>query len=93
MQTKETIIRIVLVALLVYSLLSFVSVKRETAEAEKKAEELSEQLSELEKENERLIAAAKSADSDEEICQLARDRLGLVMPGEKIFYFNSDESR
>lgn len=93
MQTKETIIRIVLVALLVYSLLSFVSVKRETAETEKKTEELGEQLSELEKENERLIAAAKNADSDEEIRQLARDRLGLVMPGEKIFYFNSDENR
>ena len=28
--------------------------------------------------------------SDEELAQLARQRLGLVLPGEKIFYFTTD---
>ena len=28
--------------------------------------------------------------SPEEMQQLARDRLGLVLPGEKLFYFSTD---
>ena len=42
----------------------------------------------LREENEGLQQQLSSAREEESLEAMARERLGLVMPGEKIFYFN-----
>ena len=90
MNAKETLIRIILIALLLYSLTGFASVKREADRAELERSLLSEKLRVLEAENARMRGSLEVELSEAEIEQLARQRLGLVMPGEKIFYFLTD---
>ena len=90
MNAKETLIRIILIALLLYSLTGFASVKREADRAGLEKAELAETLRALETENARMRCRLAEGLSDAEIEQLARHRLGLVMPGEKIFYFVTD---
>ena len=76
MNTKERILQIVAVALLAYALWSFASVQLELAELQRQNTELEEKQ-------------AHSRD-DATIESIARERLGLVMPGEIVFYFISD---
>ena len=90
MNSKETLIRIFLLALLIYSLISFASVKRAAEKADIEMASLCEKLSALEADNARMRESLEEGLSDAELEQLARHRLGLVMPGEKIFYFITD---
>lgn len=87
MQTRLTLLRIVALALLIYSLALFVTSVREVAEAENTAAALAEECERARAEKRALEAKLESAQTDEEMERLARERLGLVMPGEKIFYF------
>lgn len=87
MQTRLTLLRIVALALLIYSLALFVTSVREVAQAENAAAALEEEYDCARMERLALEAKIEFAQSAEGMEQLARDRLGLVMPGEKIFYF------
>ncbi len=87
MQTRLTLLRIVALALLVYSLALFVTSVREAAQAENTAAGLAEEYERARTEKLELEAKLESAQTDEGMERLARERLGLVMPGEKIFYF------
>lgn len=87
MQTRLTLLRIAALALLLYALALFVSSVREVARAENAAAALAEEYERAHGERLALEARIERAQSDEGMEQLARDRLGLVMPGEKIFYF------
>lgn len=90
MNTKERILRIVAVALLAYSLWSFVSVQLELRRAARLSEELDARLAELQDENDELNEKLAHSRDDASIERIARERLGLVMPGEIVFYFISD---
>lgn len=92
MHTRSTLIRIVALALLLYSLSFFAASLRSLKRAEASLEERQAKLESLEQENVRLRAQIESMESDEGIEALARERLGLVMPGEKIFYFTYDSA-
>jgi cell division protein FtsB len=48
------------------------------------------QLEERQAVNAQLQAEIAQERDPEEMQQLARERLGLVLPGEKLFYFSSD---
>ena len=87
MQTRLTLLRIVALALLIYSLALFVTSVREAAQAENTAAELAEEYERARTEKLALEAKLESAQTDGGMERLARERLGLVMPGEKIFYF------
>ena len=50
-------------------------------------QELKEEHALLLEENRRLLSLAEDGCDDEQLRLLARQRLGLVMPGEIIFYF------
>ena len=52
--------------------------------------ELDERLSELQAENCELCEKLRHSRDEDAIEAIARERLGLVMPGEIIFYFISD---
>ena len=92
MHTRSTLIRIVALALLLYSLSFFAASLRSLKRAEASLEERQARLERLEQENRRLRTQLESMESREGIEALARERLGLVMPGEKIFYFTYDSA-
>ena len=74
MQNRSVILRIVVLALLLYALASLFSRRQE--------------LRELERRNRELEARLAGEGREEELRRLARERLGMVMPGEIIFYFS-----
>ena len=90
MRAKETLICIVAVALLIYSLTVFAGAGRELNRLKAEAGAAADRLGELEKENSSLQTSLEKGVSDEELERLARERLALVLPGEKIFYFVTD---
>ena len=90
MRSKETLICIVAVALLIYSLTVFAGAGRELDRLKAEAGAAADRLGELEKENSSLQTSLEEGVSDEELERLARERLALVLPGEKIFYFVTD---
>ena len=77
MNTKERILQIVAVALLAYALVA-------------RSAELDTQLAELQRQNTELEEKQAHSRDDATIESIARERLGLVMPGEIVFYFISD---
>lgn len=90
MNSKESIIRIVLLSLLLYAAAGLASSGRELERAGALKAELSASLAALEAENLLLLQKLEEEMGGEELAQLARERLGLVLPGEKIFYFTTD---
>ena len=90
MNSHENLIRIVLLSLLFYAVSSFISSGHRLREAQLIETELASQLETLEAEKLQMRQRLESKMSDEELAQLARQRLGLVLPGEKIFYFTTD---
>ena len=90
MRAKETLICIVAVALLIYSLTVFAGAGRKLDRLKAEAGAAADRLGELEKENSSLQTSLEEGMSDEELERLARERLALVLPGEKIFYFVTD---
>ncbi|MBQ2960363.1 MAG: septum formation initiator family protein [Oscillospiraceae bacterium] len=93
MNTKESLIRIIFLSLLLYSMLSLAASGRELEEALAKKQELEKQLGLLTSQKQALQDKLSREISEEEIEQLARQRLGLVKAGEKIFYFTDREGR
>ena len=90
MNTRETLVRIVLLSLLLYGALTLASSAGALKRAETRLELLSQELARLEGEKLRLQEKLEQELSAQELEQLARQRLGLVRPGEKIFYFTTD---
>ncbi len=87
------IIRIVIAALLAYAVLRYCAVKSSLEEAEIARRTLSSEVQALREESAALKSALDSGPDDEEIEKLARDRLGLVLPDETIFYFTNAEDK
>lgn len=87
MNLRETLTRIVLVALLLYSLASLVTVGRELRQGELLRQQLLQQTESQQALKQDLEQKLAQGQSPEELQQLARERLGLVLPGEKLFYF------
>ncbi len=79
---------IVLVAILMagYFIITTISTRIEIKERKQVLKETEERLDEKEKQNERLQAILEAEDKRDYIEQVARDKLGYVMPGEKVFY-------
>ena len=90
MQNKGTIVRIVLVALMTYALLHFAAAKAQLEQTRQLAGALAEEQARLEKENQNLTQLLEAGYDEGTIEALARERLGLVMPGETVFYFTKD---
>jgi cell division protein FtsB len=90
MYFRERLIRIVLLSLLLYSALSFAASGNELDIAEARQDRLGAELEALEAETQQMRTKLDAKISPTEAEQLARQRLGLVRPGEKIFYFTTD---
>lgn len=90
MHNKNVILRIVIVALLCYTLSNFIAARERLHETEMAAQLLRLELTERKQENEQLKAQLESIDDEDELRALAWQRLGMVMPDEKVFYFTTD---
>lgn len=90
MNTKDTLICIVLTSLTLYACASVAAVGGELRAAEAVQQELRAGLEEQAADNAALREKLEAGLSDAELERLARERLGLVKPGDKIFYFTTD---
>lgn len=87
---SSLIIRIVIVALILYAGISLVTLKSQTQNAEERRDELQKQVDAAVQENEELQYAIEHSTDPEIIEDVARNDIGLVRPGEKLFYDVSD---
>ena len=78
--------KIVLLALSVYATISLVNTKNRVAEAEADRVVLQARVDAMLQENAELEYDIEHAGDPDTIAEIARTKLGLVMPGEKIFY-------
>ena len=90
MDAKETLIRIVLPVLLFYAALCLASARRELAAADTVEASLRLRLETIEKDNLAVSEKLTEGWSAEELESLARERLGLILPGDRVFCFPSD---
>lgn len=90
MHNKNVILRIVIVVLLCYTLSSFIAARQRLRETELAVQSARQELTELEQENARLKKQIAGLDDEDELRRLAWQRLGMVMPDEKVFYFTID---
>lgn len=78
--------KIVLLALIVYATICLVNTKNRVAEAEADRVVLQARVDAMLQENAELEYDIEHAGDPDTIAEIARTKLGLVMPGEKIFY-------
>ena len=89
MRSRRTIIRIVAVALLLYSLASLLTVRRQLDAMQKFRQRLTDELTQLRQEQKMLEEQLTAYGEDAEMRRIAWERLGMVAPGETVFYFSS----
>ena len=78
-------IPLVAVAVIIYAVIRLVNIKDKIEQAQKESDRLTAEAEELEKQNEELQYALDHSDDPEVLEKMARDRLGLVMPEDKIY--------
>ena len=78
--------KIVILALIVYAAVAIVHTRSSVAAAEADRAALQARVDAMLRENAELEYDIEHANDPEVIAEIARRKLGLVMPGEKIFY-------
>lgn len=85
-QKHSFILSLALLLAVGYFVISFVSTQLDIREKEKEAAALQEHITQQVAENERLQAVVDGGDESEYIERVAREKLGYVMPDEKVYY-------
>lgn len=83
---KSFILTLGLVLLIGYFVITFLSLQLSIKERRSVLEQKNVAYQQQVAENERLKSVVESEDKSEYIEQVAREKLGYVMPGEKVFY-------
>lgn len=78
--------KIVILAMIVYAAISLVNTRERIAQAEADREILQAKVDQALQANAELEYDIAHSTDPETIAEVARTKLGLVMPGEKIFY-------
>lgn len=78
--------KLLLAIVLVASVTTFLNLRSQAAELAEQRATLEWQNARQKQENEALAAAIADKDNPERIADVARERLGYVVPGEIIFY-------
>lgn len=76
---------LVIAALILYAGVRLVLMQQKLADAEKTADELQAEVEQLEKSNAALEYAVENADDPDVLESVARDKLGLVKPDDRVF--------
>ena len=85
-QKRSFILTLGIILLAGYFVITIVSLQLQKKDAIAEWEQKEAALEQVEAENERLEAILASDDKSEYMEQVAREKLGFVMPGEKVFY-------
>lgn len=92
MRNRFSLIRIVAVALLLYSLWSVYHSYAGIQYAQRIAAETEGFLAKLKTENAELVKDIELAESGQLLEKLARERLGYILPRERVFFFTDREN-
>lgn len=85
-QTKSFILTLGLILLIGYFVITFVGLQLERKEKKEILDQKTAEHQQIVAENERLEAVLANEDKSDYMEQIAREKLGYVMPGEKVFY-------
>lgn len=77
--------KIIVIALLVYMAISLLNLQEQIKSAQVQKEAVAAQVEELSKKNNKLASAISRGNDPALLQEIAREKLGLVLPGEKIF--------
>ena len=77
---------IVMVAMIAYAVIALMNMRTKVAQARETEAQLREQVEQIQEENAALQYALDNQGDEKTIEDIARDKLGLVLPDEKIFY-------
>ena len=80
------VVKIVLVILLVYLVLTLVNVRQQISDAHAAIDTLTQQVDEQTQANTELSNAIENRDDPSYVEDLARERLGLVAPHDRVFF-------
>ena len=83
------LVKLVLIALMIYAGITLYNLQGLIQAAEAQQAQLSTQVQSLEDKNSALRADIAAADDPEKLEEIARDKLGMVKSGEKVFYDTS----
>lgn len=88
MKTKKASIftKVVVSGLIIYAAVTLVSLKGRIETAEEQRQAIQDEITALGQENDEREYLLENSDDPDIIEDIARDELGLVMPGDKIFY-------
>jgi cell division protein FtsB len=78
--------RIALILILAYMIYALISVRQEISAAKAEVDLLTEQLAEQEQYNTELSNAIENRDNPDFVEDIAREKLGLVSPHDRVFY-------
>lgn len=78
--------KLLIVILLIGTVTTFLNLRAQVGELQSERAAQEQANARLRQENESLSAAIADKDDPERIAQVARERLGLVKPGEIVFY-------
>ena len=77
---------LVIAGLIAYAVIALTNMRTKVAQANATEAELRAQIAQIQEENAALQYAIDNQDDPKTIEDIARDRLGLVLPDEQIFY-------
>ena len=78
--------KIVIAVLLVYGVASIIRLSARIDSAQENVEELEQQMADIAAENDDMQYAIDHSEDEDVIRDIARDKLGLVEPGEEVYY-------
>lgn len=81
--------KLVVLALLVYLATTLLNLRSQIQSAQTERDTLTQQVADQNQLNAELNAAVKDSDDPDRIADAAREKLGLVEPGEKVFVFTN----
>lgn len=90
LKKSSAITKIVILALIIYAVASFISVRSKTAEALQEKTALQQKVTQMSEANAELQYGIDHSTDDQTIEDIAREKLGLVKPDEVIFYDTGD---
>lgn len=85
-QKFSFILLVGLLFLVGYFAISFINVRMNINDRQKQVAQLKSQLEQQQADNARLQTVIDGGDQEEYIERIAREKLGYVMPGEKVYY-------
>ena len=80
------LVKLVLIALLIYAGVTLYNLQQQIQSAKEQETQLTAQVQDLEDRNSALRADIAAAGDQEKLEDVARDELGMVQSGEKVFY-------